>query len=357
MLIVAAIAATGAVFGFLIAGGREHVGSLGGKLGSPANPQIVAAGDISCAASSCAQATSNLFAGPSAQVDPARILALGDNQYQCGAPSKFGARYDRTWGRRKPITWPTPGNHEYYTNMRYPSESDCAEQDVGPNAAGGYFGYFGARADAREQATCTGGCDGWYFHDIDANRDGRADWRLIALNTGRCGEDRRFTPRCSLGSPQERWLKKVALKNPPSCILAYWHHPRYTSDTSVHKDNPATEQFWRDLYEAHADVILNGHVHNYQRSVPLQPDGRFGRPDNDNGIVEFIAGTGGAELHSFTAKGLSDPRFAARDAGDHGVLVLTLHATGYDWRFLPVGGSFDDHGSARCHPDQPTMVG
>jgi hypothetical protein len=33
-----------------------------------------------------------------------------------------------------------------------------------------------------------------------------------------------------------------------------------------------------------------------------------------------------------------------------GVLKLTLHATGYDWSFVPeAGGSLTDAGSAPCH--------
>jgi hypothetical protein len=309
---------------------------------------IVAAGDISCASSRCAAATSGLFTGGSARVHPDHVLALGDNQYQCGGPSAFKKHYASTWGRSRSITWPVPGNHEYYTNLRYPTERDCAGQSVGPNAAGGYFGYFGAAANSPGQSSCVASCEGWYLHDLDVNGDGRPDWRLIALNSGRCGENQIFSPRCDKGSPQERWLRNVALKHAPRCVLAYWHHPRYTSDTHVHKDNRATDQFWRDLYGAGADVILNGHVHDYQRSVPLEPYGK-GRRDDAHGIVEFVVGTGGAELHTFTAKGLKDPRFAARDQNDHGVLELTLHPDGYDWRFVPASGSYDDHGSAGCH--------
>jgi hypothetical protein len=309
---------------------------------------IVAAGDISCASSRCAAATSDLFTGDSARVHPDHVLALGDNQYQCGGPSAFKKHYASTWGRSRSITWPVPGNHEYYTNLRYPTERDCAGQSVGPNAAGGYFGYFGAAANSPGQSSCVASCEGWYLHDLDVNGDGRPDWRLIALNSGRCGENQIFSPRCDKGSPQERWLRNVALKHAPRCVLAYWHHPRYTSDTHVHKDNRATDQFWRDLYGAGADVILNGHVHDYQRSVPLEPYGK-GRRDDAHGIVEFVVGTGGAELHTFTAKGLKDPRFAARDQNDHGVLELTLHPDGYDWRFVPASGSYDDHGSAGCH--------
>jgi hypothetical protein len=306
---------------------------------------IVAAGDISCASSDCARATANLFTGTSARVDPALVLALGDNQYECGSPSKFKSRYDSTWGRRKSITWAVPGNHEYYTSLRYAAERDCAGQSVGPNAAGGFFHYFGAAANSPGQATCVASCDGWYFHDLDANGDGTSDWRLIALNTGRCGENPIFSPKCSPGSSQETWLRTLALKRPPACILAYWHHPRYTSDTSVHKDNAATDQFWRDLYAARADLVVNGHVHDYQRSVPLEPYGS-GRRDDVHGIVEFVVGTGGAGLRSFDPP---QPNSLVRSNVAHGVLELVLHQSSYDFDFVSVGGAFDDRGSGDCH--------
>jgi hypothetical protein len=31
------------------------------------------------------------------------------------------------------------------------------------------------------------------------------------------------------------------------------------------------------------------------------------------------------------------------------VLKLTLHPASYDWKFIPVSGSFTDTGSAACH--------
>jgi hypothetical protein len=35
--------------------------------------------------------------------------------------------------------------------------------------------------------------------------------------------------------------------------------------------------------------------------------------------------------------------------GGPGVLKLTLYAESYDWKFIPVDGSFTDSGSASCH--------
>ena len=44
-----------------------------------------------------------------------------------------------------------------------------------------------------------------------------------------------------------------------------------------------------------ADVVVNGHDHDYERFAPQDPDGR---EDRERGIREFVVGTGGAELRT-----------------------------------------------------------
>ena len=67
-----------------------------------------------------------------------------------------------------------------------------------------------------------------------------------------------------------------------------------------------------------------------------------------NGITEFIAGTGGANHTSLATR---QPNSVVFNATTFGVLQLTLHATSYDWKFIPDtgSGSFTDSGSASCH--------
>ena len=39
------------------------------------------------------------------------------------------------------------------------------------------------------------------------------------------------------------------------------------------------------------------------------------------------------------------------------MLKLTLHATGYDWQFVPVsGGSYADAGTGNCHVGTPGQL-
>ena len=239
------------------------------------------------------------------------VLTLGDNQYERGSLSAFRLAYDRTWGRVKGITRPTVGNHEYLT----------------PGAAG-YFDYFNGPGRVAGRAGRRG--EGWYSFDVGG-------WHLIALNSV-CDE----IGGCGPGSPQFEWLRSDLAAHPTQCTLAYWHHPRFSS--GVPGSNVRSDAFWRVLYEAGADVVLGSHSHDYERFAPQTPDGVR---DDGRGIREFVVGTGGKNNYPF---GAVVPNSEVRDATTSGVLLLTLHPGGYDWRFAAVpGGRLRDSGSGVCH--------
>src|SRR6185503_13294550 len=61
---------------------------------------------------------------------------------------------------------------------------------------------------------------------------------------------------------------------------------------------------------------------------------------------EFIVGTGGAGLYPFPTV---QPNSQVRNNTTFGVLKLTLHATSYDWQFVPIAGqTFTDSGTGNC---------
>ena len=283
-----------------------------------ADPVIAAAGDIACASTTptgsgstarCRQrATSDLLVGAGLSA----VLTLGDNQYQNATLSSFNKSYHPSWGRLKPITFPSAGNHEYKT----------------ANAAG-YFDYFNGVSYSTGPA---GDRDkGYYSFDVGT-------WHLIALNSG----DHCVPVACGAGSPQERWLRADLAANPAACTLAYWHHPRFNSG---HQGNATFLQaLFQDLYDADADVVLGGHAHDYERFAPQNPAGKL---DNSRGIRQFVVGTGGA---FFTSLGTTKPNSQVRSASTYGVLLLTLRPRSYDWRFVPEGGrGFTDSGAGACH--------
>ena len=60
-----------------------------------------------------------------------------------------------------------------------------------------------------------------------------------------------------------------------------------------------------------------------------------GAADPTYGIRQFTVGTGGA-AHARASTPL--PTSEVRNGNTFGVLKLTLHATSYDWKFLPIAG-------------------
>jgi len=233
---------------------------------------------------------------------------LGDDQYEDGEYDDFLLSYDLSWGRIKSITNPSPGNHEYQT----------------PGATG-YYDYFGSLAGNPLQ--------GYYSYDLGT-------WHMVSMNSncsqiGGCGE----------GSIQLEWLKDDLAQSTANCILAYWHHPKFSSGS--HGNNLSYNDFWRVLYQNNADVILVGHDHIYERFAPQDPDGNF----NSQGLTQIIVGTGGK---SHFPIGTIQPNSLMVNSGTFGVLKMALQDSSYYWEFLPEAGkTFTDLGTADCNIKSP----
>ena len=112
----------------------------------------------------------------------------------------------------------------------------------------------------------------------------------MALNSN-CGK-----VGCGPGTRQLAWLRRDLRAHPRRCVLAYWHHPLFSS--GAHDAEQPVRYFWRVLRAAGADVVLNGHDQLYERFAPKMPDGDV---DRRHGIVQFTVGTGGRSLFDFTA--------------------------------------------------------
>jgi hypothetical protein len=271
---------------------------------------LVGAGDIAgCKALAGAEATAKLI-----EQIPGTVFAAGDLAYERGSASEFQDCYGTTWGRFKDRTRPALGNHEY-----------------GDPAASPYFQYWGDRAGPAGK--------GYYSYDLGV-------WHVVVLNTN-C--DAQGLGGCGEGSPQELWLRQDLRERPNACILAYGHHALFSSGLfRKHAIHPELKRLWQDLYAAHADLMLVGHEHSYERFAPQDPDGRF---DPAHGIREIVAGTGG---RSPDPLGLPIPNSELRNTDTYGVLKLTLAPQGYTWEFVPEEGkTFRDSGAGACHNQAP----
>jgi hypothetical protein len=269
--------------------------------GATSDAVLVGAGDIAACgvtgpAGSKAELTAQLLDGIAGVV-----FTAGDNVYNNGTTTEFQSCYDPTWGRHKARTRPSPGNHDY----------------IQPNAAP-YFAYFGASAGPAGL--------GYYSYDLGA-------WHVVSLNSNIAADT---------ASPQAQWLRADLAAHPATCVLAYWHHPLFSSGSNGNIQR--MDAIWRILYSFGADVVISGHDHDFERFAPQTADAE---PDLSRGIREFVVGTGGGSLHAF--RSVVQPNSEVRNADTFGVLKLTLHSTSYDWQFIPIAGqTFRDSGSATC---------
>jgi hypothetical protein len=171
-------------------------------------------------------------------IHPAKVFALGDEQYPSGEFAQFLASYDPTWGVFKGMTVPVPGNHEYAT----------------PNAAG-YFQYFGSVLSPFG-ATATDPAKGYYSFNL-------GDWHVVAINSN-C-----FAIDC----PSElSWIQQDLAADSHLCEVAIYHHP--------------IKKFAKPLAAQGVDLALVGHKHISERWNDV-----FGL-----NLRELIIGTGGKSL-------------------------------------------------------------
>jgi hypothetical protein len=281
------------------------LGSLGGLIRSPEaataqtdDPVFVGAGDIADCSGAQDEQTAHLL-----DTIPGTVYTVGDNAYPNGTAAEYNNCYGPTWGRHKARTHPAVGDNEYNSS----------------SVAAGYFSYFGAAAGNPSQ--------GYYSYDVGS-------WHIIVLNSN-CSE----VGGCSPSSAQGKWLQADLAANPRACTLAIFHEPVFSSSGG----KSSLRDFWVTLYQAGADIVLNGHRHNYERFALQNPTGGA---DPGRGIREFVVGTGG---RSHSSLGSPAANSEVRNSSAYGVLKLTLHPTSYDWQFIPIAGqTFTDSGSAPC---------
>ena len=286
-----------------------------------ADPVFVGAGDIA----SC-DVTTDTDTGILLEGIQGNVWTTGDNVYDFGTTQEFTDCYAPTpWGGAgiKPRTRPVPGNHDWGTGG--------PREDLVP-----YFAYFGANAT-------DGGGKSYYSYNIAGS-----NWHVVNLDS----ECQLVPGGCAAGSAQDVWLETDLAANSTKNVIALWHKPRYSSGAT---DYQAMQPLWDDLYAAGVDILLDGHDHIYERTVPMKSGATLVDPpvaDPTYGIRQFTVGTGG-EAHHGLATPL--PTSVVRNDTTFGILKLTLHATTYDWTFLPIAGStFTDSGTGSVHAAPPT---
>jgi hypothetical protein len=226
------------------------------------------------------------------------LLLAGDLAYFQGTAAQFRDCFDPGWGQFRPRWNAVPGNHEYES----------------PGAAP-YFDYFGEAAGT--------GRRGYYALTL-------GEWLILMLNSN--------IP-ATAGSPQWEFAREALASQTTPCTMAVWHHPRFTSGPG----GPSffMHDMWALLHSARAEIILNGHDHLYERFARQLPDGS---PDPANGIRQFTAGTGGADLYNFVRAAANSEERIMR----YGVIRFILRPAQVEWEFVTLDGSVADRGLDTC---------
>ena len=254
---------------------------------------LVGAGNIARCDRTNDELTANILDGIGGTV-----FTAGDGVMAVNGVIDYAGCYGPSWGRHLARTRPTFGSQDSWSPTTY-------------------YNYFGAAAGPVSK--------GYYSYDL-------GDWHIVVLNSAIA---------MTANSTQELWLKSDLAATTKPCIMAMWHHPRFTSAAAV---DATSLPVWNDLYAAHADVIVNAHYGVYERFNLQNPSGAV---DATNGIREFVIGTGGISLDAF---GTILANSQVRQNTTYGVLKFTLSSGAYSWQFVPVAGkTFTDTGSGTCH--------
>jgi 3',5'-cyclic AMP phosphodiesterase CpdA len=183
--------------------------------------------------------------------------------------------------------WPSVGNHDYY-------------------GLANYRRYFALPGNERYYSFTYGGV---LFLALDSNR---------------------------ITAAQRSWARNKLRNSNARCKVAYFHHPVWSSGRGYrsHVRKGRRERFVPILQRGGVDLVLNGHLQNYERSKPLRRGRRSRR-----GIVYVVTGGGGARLNGFTTR--KRPRWSAR----RGVFYHRLRITASDHKLR--GKAIDTAGRTR----------
>lgn len=253
--------------------------------------KIAAAGDIASTNTNDTKTSDEVLA-----LDPALVLALGDNAYENGTIEEYNTLYDPTWGRFKDRTFPAVGNHEYNVST----------------VAQGYIDYFGVPTGMRSQVV--------------------GDWLIVSLNSQKNLKGEALQLRDLLASDTHE------------CELLFWHRPRWSS--GFHGPIAGMQPLWSAATDFGVDVVLNGHDHLYERFAPMDTTGAV----VTQGTREFIVGTGGKQQSAIKTASL--PSSQARVGKTSGVLSMDLNLDSYGWEYRSATGGTGtvlDSGSTACH--------
>ena len=151
-------------------------------------------------------------------------------------------------------------------------------------------------------------------------------------------------------------LRNAANNPDTKWIIVNMHYPFYASPNTCKESDCAGNEEYREIYHPlfdkyGVDLVLQGHVHNYQRSYPLNFNQESSsKPlvtstskadyQNPNGVIFAIVGTGGVNFHGLSG---SAPFMAYQQDSKFGILDMHFSDNKLDAKFVTNDGSTLDH--------------
>ncbi|MCO6477747.1 MAG: metallophosphoesterase [Phaeodactylibacter sp.] len=178
------------------------------------------------------------------------MLLLGDNAYESGTDAEFQtAFFENMYEDRiaNTVMWPAIGNHETLT-------ADS------PTQSGPYYDIFTMPTNGEAGGTPSG-TEAYYSFDY-------GNVHFVSLDS----DDSNRTP----GGPMMTWLATDLSNTTMRWKVVFFHHPPYsTNDSDISSRQTYIRENWLPILESHGvDLVLLGHVHNYQRSYLI--NGHYG---------------------------------------------------------------------------------
>jgi predicted MPP superfamily phosphohydrolase len=163
----------------------------------------------------------------------------------------------------------------------------------------------------------------------------------------------------SIGSKQYNFVVKdletAATDSKIKWIIVNMHIPLYASPNTCGESSCAGDKSLRDTYHTlfdkyGVDFVLEGHVHNYQRSYPIKYNQQDpSKPlvtsssknayNNPDGEIYAIVGTGGVNLHGLSGKSAF---MASQQDSKFGVLDFNFNGDRLDAKYITNDGKIID---------------
>lgn len=183
--------------------------------------------------------------------------------------------------------WPSIGNHEYVTNEGDPyiNVYVLPRQALDPVHHERYYSFDYGNA---------------HFVSLDSNPE-----MFDAIGSGSGTDD------------ELDWLAADLAASTADWKIVFFHHPAYSS--GEHGNEADVDAQFVPIFQEHGvDLVLNGHDHDYERTVPIWDDAAA--PTDPHAITYVVAGGGGGEPRVVSSSWFTA---FATDEGNH-FLSITI---------------------------------